>query len=78
MISQTELLEIIFTEAVEHGGLQEVPGHKDGGTSSFHAAKREARGEGLSVDLSDPVNLPHVNYGLRLVRDPAGNVHWED
>ena len=34
---------IIRTEAVEFGGVPEVPDHKHGTTSNFFSAKRDAR-----------------------------------
>lgn len=78
MISQQELLDIICTEAIEYGGLQEVPGHKHGSKQSFHSPKRESRGpkepngdNGNTVELS-------VNYNLRLVQEIDGSLDWKD
>jgi hypothetical protein len=77
MISQQEILSIICTEAIEYGGLQEVPGHKHGARHSYHSAKRGAR------DRDENGSRPNGEstgffYPLRLIREGDGTLVWED
>jgi len=78
MISQNELLDIICTEAIEYGGLQEIPGHKHGAKHSFHSAKRGARTPDDDTRDSEDLHLPPINYGLRLVMEENGFLVWKD
>ena len=78
MISQNEILNIICTEAIEFGGLQEVPGHKHGGKNSFHAAKRGARGPDDNHRVCSDSEFPTVHYALRLVKETDGTLNWKD
>ena len=78
MISQKEMLDIICTEAIEHGGLQEIPGQQHGGRTSFHEAKRGARTTEENNIVNPTSECPAVQYDLRLVREPDGTLTWED
>jgi len=78
MISQKEMLNIICTEAIEYGGLQEVPGQQHGGKTSFHSAKRGARGPDEKNGGRPDPDLPAVNYDLRLIRETDGALRWKD
>ena len=78
MISTKELLGIICTEAIEYGGIQEVPLHKDGATQSFHAPKRAARGPESSNGEYDSGEAATVVYSLRLVLEDDGKLNWKD
>jgi hypothetical protein len=78
MISQTEMLDIICTEAIEYDGLQEVPAQQHGGSTSFFSPKRAARAPEES-NLSHPTSdSPTVVYDLRLTRERDGTLLWED
>lgn len=77
MMTQKEMLEIICSEAVEYGGLQEVPGQKHGARHSYFAAKRGARtaAQETTRATTEPITVP---YDLRLVREGDGKLRWED
>jgi hypothetical protein len=78
MISHKEILDIVCTEAIEYGGLQEIPGHKDGAKLSFHSPKRGARGPETN-DGGRPESQPlAIQYDLRLVQEEDGKLTWKD
>ena len=78
MISQKEMVDIILTEAIEYGGLPEVPSQQRGGKTSFHAAKRASRGMGERNGRSAASNARKVRYNLRVVRKRDGTPQWKD
>ena len=78
MISQKEMLNIICTEAIEYGGVQEIPGQQHGGKTSFHAAKRGARTTDENNIGRTASDSPAVSYDLRLVREADGTLIWEE
>jgi hypothetical protein len=78
MISHQEMLDIVYTEAIEYGGLQEIPGQQHGGRTAFHAAKREARTNEENKVGRAAGGSPYVSYVLRLVRESDGSLSWED
>jgi hypothetical protein len=78
MISQKEMLDIICTEAIEFGGLQEVPPQQHGGKTSFHAPKRQAHGSGENNGGHAHYASPTVPYELRLVKKTDGTLQWKD
>jgi hypothetical protein len=78
MISQKELLNIVCTEAIEHGGLQEVPGQQHGGNTAFFAAKRPSRGGSEKHGTAAISKSPSIKYGLRLVKKADGTLEWKD
>ncbi len=78
MISQKEMLDIICTEAIEHGGVQEIPGQQHGGRTSFHDPKRGGRSTGENNTGRSGGDTPSVPYDLRLVREADGALTWED
>jgi hypothetical protein len=72
------MLDIICTEAIEHGGLQEIPDQQHGGHTSFHEEKRGARTtEENNIGRSATASAG-IPYDLRLVREPDGTLTWED
>jgi hypothetical protein len=78
MIGQKQMLDIICTEGIEYGGLQEIPGQQHGGRTSFHEAKRGTRSvEKSSIECAGP-DTPCVPYHLRLVREADGTLTWEE
>jgi len=78
MISQKEMLNIIRTEAIEHGGLQEVPSQQHGGKTSFFSAKRPARGTEENRGSSPETDSPALECDLRLVKKADGTFEWQD
>jgi hypothetical protein len=78
MISQREMLDIIRTEAIEYGGLQELPSQQRGGKTSFHAAKRVSRGMGERNGRSSGSDSPKVKYKLRVTKKGDGKLQWKD
>jgi hypothetical protein len=78
MISHQEMLEIVCTEAIEYGGLQEVPGQKHGARQSFHSAKRGARGPDIFNRDRPDASAQTVEYDLRLIESPDGTLEWDD
>lgn len=78
MISQKEMLNIIRTEAIEHGGVQEVPAPQHGGTNSFHSPKRPARGTQEMLEPGPAAQPPAMQCDLRLVRKANGSFEWID
>ncbi len=78
MISYQEMLEIVCTEAIEYGGLLEVPGHKHGAKQSFHSAKRGARGPTVCNGDRADADAPVLHYDLRLVVESDGTLEWKD
>ena len=77
MISLQKLLDIVCTEAIEYGGLPEVPDRVDGAMENYHAAKRTARGEPDEHEAGavQPA-LPPIQYDLELIEDERGKLHW--
>jgi hypothetical protein len=78
MISQEEMLNIICTEAIEYGGLQEIPTQKDGATNSFHSRKRGARAPSEARREEGEMDVPLLAYNLRLVQKTDGTFEWKD
>lgn len=77
MISLRKLLDIVCTEAIESGGLPEVPDRVDGAMDNYHAAKQNARSESNVEGGLESVNsLPPIRYDLELIRDENGNLRW--
>ncbi len=77
MISQKELLDIVCTEAIEHGGLQEVPGQQHGGNTAFFAAKRISRGGSERRGTTGIPKSTSIKYALRLVKKVDGTLEWK-
>lgn len=78
MISQKEMLNIVCTEAVEYGGLQEIPGQQHGGRAAFHSAKRQSRRTEEAAGIRRKSKSRRMTYQLRLVKKANGKVEWED
>ena len=78
MISLEEILNIICTEAIEHGGVQEVPDHKHGAQQQYHSPKHDARAPGENNENPLEPELPPIRYDLDLIEDSDGTLHWED
>lgn len=78
MISEKDILDIICTEAIEYGGLPEIPGHQHGVTAAFHAAKRLGRGKQEDTGTDHPSRAPSVGYRIRVVKRADGSLRWED
>jgi hypothetical protein len=78
MLSDDEILEIVCTEAIEYGGVQEVPGQKHGARHSYHSPKRGARGPEQDRSGRSESNLPSVHYTLRLIQRENTTLEWED
>src|SRR5579872_1909198 len=76
MISLKQMLKIICTDAVEFGGLPEVPGQQHGGRTSFHAAKRPARRPEKSSYSRPTTSFPTVKYSLRIIKKADGSIEW--
>lgn len=77
MISLKKLLDIVCTEAVEYGGLQEVPDRVDGAEEYYHSIKRNARGEFRNGEQA-PIDLPPIEYTLKLIEEEDGSLNWEE
>ena len=77
MISRKILLNIIRTEAIEYGGVQEIPSQTHGAKLSYHSAKRAGRGPEPLGNCGDS-KVPSVLYDLRLVRQSDGSLQWKD
>jgi hypothetical protein len=78
MISRKEMLNIVRTEAIEHGGLQEVPGQQRGGKTSFHSAKRPSRGLEEHREGQQDTGSAEMECDLRLIKKPDGTFEWND
>jgi hypothetical protein len=78
MLSEEEILDVVCTEAIEYGGLQEVPGQKHGARQSYHSPKRGARGSEQNRSGRPESDLAPAKYPLRLVRKVGGDLDWED
>ena len=78
MLTEEEILKVICTEAIEYGGVQEVPGQKHGARHSYHSPKREARGPEQNRSGRSEPDLPPAQYPLRLVRLADGQLEWQD
>jgi hypothetical protein len=76
MISLDNLLDIICTEAIEHGGLQEVPDRVDGTIEYYHSPKRNARGGYENGELRGAGTLPPIRYDLELIELTDGKLRW--
>ena len=78
MISIEKLLDIVCTEAIEHGGLQEVPDRADGTMEYYHSAKRQARGEYANGEPLSSEGLTPIQYDLELIASEDGTLRWEE
>ena len=78
MINIEQLINIICTEAVEYGGLQEIPAQKHGARSSFHSSKRESRNQDMRSEVDPVADEPSVIYSIRLEIKSDGQLKWED
>lgn len=78
MISIETLLGIICTEAIEFGGLLEVPDRMDGTSEYYHSAKRKARGDYERGEEKPTGIRPPIRYKLELIRAGDGTLHWEE
>jgi hypothetical protein len=76
MISLDNLVDIVCTEAIEYGGLQEVPDRADGTTEYYHSPKRNARGEYENGEQRDIGDLEPIRYDLELIKLKGGNLQW--
>lgn len=76
MIALENILNIICTEAFEHGGIPEVPDHKHGAPQNYSAPKREARGEIQDHTRSHSETLNSLQYDLELVQESDGTLRW--
>jgi len=79
MISIDELVDMVCTEAILYGGLQEVPDRADGTVEHYHDPKRNARAhhneDGAQNTRGD---LPPIRYELELIESEDGTLHWEE
>lgn len=78
MISIETLMNIICTESIEYGGLQEVPDRADGTIEHYHSLKRNARGEYKNGDQRIVKDLSPISFDLELIEDTQGRLHWEE
>ena len=78
MISLKKLLDIVCTEAIEYGGLQEVPDRVDGAMDHYHSLKRNARGESDYSESITNENLPPMRFDLELIEKEDGTLQWEE
>ena len=76
MISIKDLLNIICTEAVEHGGVQEVPDNKHGARAHYHSQKRPARETGPLAEQGSTDELPSIKLNLEFVELDDGTFEW--
>ena len=78
MLSLRQLMDVVCTEAIVYGGLQEVPDRVDGAVEHYHSAKRNARGQygGREHDLSG--ELPPIHFDLELIEGDDGTLRWEE
>jgi hypothetical protein len=78
MISQKDMLNIICTEAIEHGGVPEISGLQQGGRVAFHAPKRPSRGSPQNCGSAPESESHKLNYTIRVVKKVDGTFKWED
>lgn len=78
MISIETLLAIVCTEAIEYGGLAEVPDRVDGAQESYHSMKRGARGEYEGEGRELVEGSSPICYKLELIRTAEGKLEWEE
>ena len=78
MIALKNILNIICTEALEYGGIPEVPDHKHGAPQNYSAYKRDARGEAVNDPRSQSEQLSDLQYDLELVVDSDGHLQWHE
>jgi len=78
MISLDMLMDIICTEAIEHGGLQEVPDRADGTVEHYHSLKRNARADGEldNGEQRTTASMPPIQYDLELIESDDGTIKW--
>ncbi len=76
MLSIETLINIICTEAIEYGGLQEVPDRTDGTTENYHARKRNAREKYHGNEKRLEGDLPPIRFDLELIEDAEGRLRW--
>ena len=78
MLSLETLLGIVCTEAIEHGGVQEVPDNKHGAPQYYHALMRAARDASSDVAPSSARNLKPIQFNLELVQTKEDGLAWEE
>jgi hypothetical protein len=76
MNTRQVLLDMVCTEAIEYGGLQEVPANKHGTVQSYHSQKRRSRGNERRSGGRPAPNLPEAPFTLRPVKQADGSVEW--
>ena len=62
MISMEKLLDMIATEAIEHGGMSEEHLQQEGYPITKHTSNKE--------------HLPPIRYDLELIKAPDGHIYW--
>ncbi len=75
MISINKLLDIICTEAIEYGGVQEVPDRADGTTEHYHSLKRPARSDFGNINHKNSECSQVIDYTLELI-EMDGELKW--
>jgi hypothetical protein len=73
------ILRCVQTEAVEHGGIQEVPDDKYGADYNYHDPKREARAAtdpNVGGRLMPAPSEEGVEFRLELLVDDSGRLAW--
>ena len=76
MLNSDDLFNIICTEAIEYGGLQEVPDHKHGALQHYHSLKRDARAAEQRGDADEEDELPPIQFAVELIRHADGRYEW--
>jgi len=78
MISLESLLNMICTEAIEYGGLQEIPERTDGIRENFSVQKHYAREHIDTIDTRENVKLPTMVFPYVIRRGQDGELDWVD
>ena len=76
MIALENLLNLICTEAFEHGGIPEVPDNKHGAPQNYASEKRDARGLARHDPPSQPKETPILRFDLELIEEKDGTLRW--
>ena len=71
-----DILGMICSEAIEHGGIPEVPDNKHGAKNRYHSEKREARKSGSKNGSDKSDDSEKIDFRLKVVEDEDGTLEW--
>ena len=78
MNSRSDILGMVCSEALEYGGVQEIPEHKHGTQHNYFSKKRSARTSDSIYSKNGKQKHKSVKISLKLIRNENGKIQWVD